>query len=177
MDALTRSAYGYADGNPLNGTDPTGMGCIFSNSKRCIGLGEIIHDAKHTAGTLLHEIVPGVPSYLNACIGGGYIGGGEVCLSRTRSGHWYLTPAVGLTTPGLIASFHGGYIHGCSNPSPAQVEGYLSGPVLTGSVGFAGSLSGVWGNERKTGNSDYGDEIGVSAPGASLMQGYGIRIP
>ena len=43
--AITRSAYGYVADNPLHGSDPSGLLYLFSNSKGCIGLSKITHDA------------------------------------------------------------------------------------------------------------------------------------
>jgi len=40
LDALTGSAYGYVNDNPLNGSDPTGLFCLIHNSKGgCLGAG------------------------------------------------------------------------------------------------------------------------------------------
>lgn len=119
-----------------------------------------------------------MPAYLGVCLGGGYIIGGQVCVDITRSGSIYVTPSIGLTTPGVTGGLHAGYIHGATDPSACQTDSFLHGLGLQGS-GTAGlSVSGLWGNEGGTGNSDYGDEVGVGwQPGASLMQGYGFRMP
>jgi RHS repeat-associated protein len=45
--AFTRSAYGYVGGNPLNGADPTGLGCGWSDPGACVS--DVWHPVRFVA--------------------------------------------------------------------------------------------------------------------------------
>jgi hypothetical protein len=119
-----------------------------------------------------------LPAYVGSCISGGFIFGVQVCVDVTKGGSIYVTPSVGVTTPGVTGSLHAGYIHGISNPFEKQIDSYLHGPSLGGSVSGGFSYGEIWGKEGRFGNCDFGNEFGVGwPPGASIMQGYGFRLP
>jgi hypothetical protein len=178
---VTRQPYQYANDDPLDLSDPTGLDWGWNPIDDIKQAGsDVGHGAttawNDTGGKVVHQIA--TAPYIGGCIGGGFIIGAQVCVDVTRSGSIYVTPSVGLTTPGITGSLHAGHIHGTDNPSPCQVNSYLHGWTLTGSATYGPSATGVWGDEGGTGNSDYGDEAGVGwGPGASVMQGYGFRLP
>ncbi len=188
--AITQAPYAYANDDPVNNVDPSGLFCwgvcSISNAWSDTG-GKAVHGATIAAGAVaygegqglsdvLYQLVPGNPAYIDTCLGFGFGVGADVCVQVTRAGHVYVAPGVGLATPGAIASVEAGYIHDRPNPCSQEVDSYLHGWTLTGGAGYAGGLSGVWGNEGSFGNNDYGDQIGVSWPGASLIQSYGFRV-
>jgi RHS repeat-associated protein len=184
LEATTGQPYEYVDDNPLNETDPLGLCpswiCGTASTVWNHTGGGVVNGAQtawnDTGGKVVHQIA--TAPYIGGCIGGGFIIGAQLCVDVTRSGSIYVTPSAGLTTPGITGSLHAGHIHGTDNPSPCQVNSYLHGWTLTGSATYGPSATGVWGDEGSTGNSDYGDEAGVGwGPGASVMQGYGFRLP
>jgi RHS repeat-associated protein len=179
-DASTRSAYAYSDGSPLNEADPTGLGCGITDLDGCAkeGVSTVasgVADAWNaTGGKVVHKIA--TADYYGACLSGGFIVGAQLCVDVTRDGSVYLTPGIGLTTPGISGNVHIGQVHG-GHATSCQVNHYLHGWELQGSLTAGTYSSGVWGNEGHLGAGDYGYEAGVGwAPGLSLMQGYGFKV-
>jgi hypothetical protein len=180
--SLTDQPYSYASDDPLNENDLTGLasGGICGFVPGCGVVTDVQNTVSGATRKVVSELAPSGldPAYSGLCFGGGFIIGAQACLDVTRQGAIYVTPSYGLTTPGITVSAHVGYIHGQTNPCPQLTDDYLHGRTLQGSGAFGAYGSGVWGNEGFFGNSDYGDEFGGGwPPGASLMQGYGFRLP
>ncbi len=65
-NTLTRSAYAYTDNSPLNGVDPTGLGCGLFSPDECVNaLADKITGAVSTANDALDATTGSVAAYLN----------------------------------------------------------------------------------------------------------------
>jgi hypothetical protein len=156
------NAYDYADQDPIDKFDLAGT-CAHGFGWACSSWKAV---KKHVKA----------PAYVGGCFGGGFWGGGQVCVDVTRAGHIYVTPSAGFETPGFSGGLHAGYIHG-GVPTDDATDKYLHGWSAQGGGGFGAGASGVWGDEGKLNKSAWGYEGGIYSPGASATQGYGFRMP
>ena len=148
MVATTRSAYGYVGGNPLNGTDPTGLWCPATPSD-CVpqvvkdAAGDVASQATSWASDI-HNALPNCTVFdgncspiiksAGICVGGGIYGGvgisGQVCLAEAN----------GYQQGGL--TYSGGYGFGLGASVGPSVE-ISNAPSL---ADFGGPFVGVGGS-------------------------------
>jgi RHS repeat-associated protein len=158
LDALTGSAYSYVDDNPLNGSDPGGLFCIFSNSKGCIGLRTIADEGIHAIGTgvfwTYQHVNINLGACIVACIGIGFQGG-QV--------YWDFG-AWGLASPGVNIDLTSRTFP-CQEPNAFEVGGGID-------LGANASV-GV----KPDGSPDWGDlQGGLSVqPGGVWIGNFGVH--
>ncbi len=182
-NAITQSAYGYVDGNPLNFTDPTGVCTRYHNGRwvndnthkpcpgakppkygfdfdRCPNLSGDNLVCLDPAWNKAHPFGGNKPAYYYAC-GTLYIF--EGCLNITNHGGVFATGGLGKGSLGVSAGT--GYINGVADPSACQVNSFLAGPSATAGGGLGLGGSAVWGNEGSSGRGAFGHEEGLIWPG------------
>jgi RHS repeat-associated protein len=149
--ALTGSAYGYVDGNPLNGTDPLGLHCF---SPECL-----VHDAQRAAHAVTQVVVNTSPlvqlaGSAGVCVGGvvGNLVGidGSACLVVDKHGDAAVV-LTGGAGPELIATAGvsvGGFVSNASNVNQLSGRsGYFGasageGPTIGADIGFGSKPCG-----------------------------------
>ena len=160
--ATTLSPYGYVYGDPLNASDPTGLGC----SAAPWDWGSCVADAwNSTGGQAVNFLQTGT---VGLCVNGSIFGGfgveGSACIVESH----------GFQHMGLTGSFGGGFglggsLSGGVEFSNAESPQDLKGPFFGGGGGF-GPVAG----EVQFGQNSCGQLIGVGyiGLGASTPQGY-----
>ena len=76
IEALTRSAYGYVDGNPLNGRDPLGLKPMWQKIKGGLDVAAVVL----SGGALIADMVPG------GQLVGAVLGGASAAVSLSAAG-------------------------------------------------------------------------------------------
>ncbi len=195
MMATTMSPHAYVSGNPLNGTDPSGLddGCAWWDAP--CHAAAILAAAEAKAAELASHAR--APDYVSLNVGAGPLPGGidnvipgtsgGVNITVSRSGHIFFTPQTGLSTPGFSASLRGGWINQWQKPSCDQVDNYIKGPSVgvdsyqpIGDGVFGPSEGVTWGNPGGFKSSDTSTEFGVGAGwghNLSAQGGYSQQLP
>jgi len=136
LDPLTRSAYGYVYGNPLNGADRTGLGCGWSDPGACVK--NTVHAVSHAvnaAGTcfvelcIAHPIEAVAAVVAVATISGLVIWGGVVACATVigciAGAPLIIIGAAGEVAAGVLA--YEEFKHrGVFYPKPERLQGALS---------------------------------------------------
>jgi hypothetical protein len=168
--ATTLSPYGYVQGNPLNSSDPAGLGplgdlilasCTGPNAgKQCGGPGHLGQTNPNGGNVTPSDYVSGCASAVVF----------ELCLSVTGTGKWYVSFGPGLGTPGVSLAI------GSVSPAPAsQLISGWSGHVGAGYyVGGGWAHNGVTAGGRCAVNGPY---FSIGTPGAGAFYTWGWNIP
>ncbi|MBI2705038.1 MAG: hypothetical protein HYX32_07080, partial [Actinobacteria bacterium] len=180
-NALTRSAYGYVGGNPLNATDPSGL---FVHDKIGVAIDlvrgsvrapdYITLDASYVWPLAVIPIWPDPP--IGIPVGAGP--GGNITISR--SGNIFLGGGPTVGSAGPSGSIRGGWFDQQNCPTAQQVDNFVSGPGVTAS----GTLP-VFGPVGPSIGQTYGfpqtaTEVGIGAtpvPGASVNGSWNFQLP
>jgi RHS repeat-associated protein len=188
LASASGSPYGYADGDPLNGADPSGLNKCEIGANPLRWAGNAVDCASKAR----------VPDYVTVDLSGGdiipgpiplpLVGGGNVTLTRT--GHIYYGPEGGVGVPGFSGAIRAGWINQTKAPTCQQLDSYVHGWGATGSAyvpfvaGIAGlSIAETWGNQSHPGNlhpNDFSTEVGVgvgAGKNVSVTETYDFRAP
>ena len=148
LDALTRSAYGYVGDNPMNGADPTGLGCGIFDPGGCVRAA--VHAATSTANNLYQDYQAGggVNASVHVAAAEGVVlgavavgistaGVGDAVIAGISVGA--LGTAVSATSAAISIGVAG---YDCANdPGTAQCTLDAIGAALS-TIGVGGSIGG-----------------------------------
>jgi hypothetical protein len=177
---MTRSAYGYADGNPLNGSDPLGL-CTHHG-----GLGGFIRDGACAAGDVVTH--PRLPDYVSidipvtfplATIGLVPVGvGPDLNITVNRDGKVYVGPGAGGGLAGFSPSIRGGWLNQTSPPCSSKVDRFSSGWSATagGTIPLVGPFGPSFGETE--GFPGSATEFGIgSGASAGAAGNHSLKLP
>jgi RHS repeat-associated protein len=198
--AITGSAYGYVEDNPLSESDPAGLypgqgivnqisqviSCITENASRLGGC----QTGARPAATVVQGTAAAVrtPDYIT--IDAGNVGlpmpvigpflGWDVNVTVTKPGHVYFGGGGAAGTPGPFGSLRGGWINGSNHPSDCTIDSFNDhwGTTVSGQVAIPGLPVGPSVGRTYGGNGTWSNEAGVgvlSSAGASRV--WSGRLP
>jgi hypothetical protein len=108
-NAITRSAYGYVYGNPLNATDPSGLYCLTGVKGHREDGSEICNGASEVANNVYHPVRAAVTAPQSAAGLATNLGAGADC--RWNSEEWVTVCYGGRTILNAPASTIGGVVN------------------------------------------------------------------
>jgi len=169
------SPLNYTPADPLNYTPADGSDAADAAD----GQGS---DDQSAAGSATPSSGPRPPDYVTLEVSGGYVLTVGVAFTFASDGNVFIGPEFGVGVPGISGTLEGGWIDQTTEPTPAQIDSFVSGwsvglggyvPVLGGVFGPAGAE--VWGQPGNFDSSSFGTQVGVGAGvgvNASLLGSY-----
>jgi RHS repeat-associated protein len=175
IEAITGQPYQYANNDPLDHSDPTGLFCG----------GPIFCPVVHTVQTVVDR---GAPDYMNINFGAvapvvGLFGlGGGASVTITRSGHIYVGSQTGVGVAGFSGSVRWGWLNQRQDTPTCNVDTFLhaQGNSVGGYAPLIGlpGVAGVGPSAAYSWNSQNAVEVGVGAGAGhdvSYSRGYNYR--
>ena len=169
------SPLNYTPADPLNYTPADGA----DTADAADGQGS---DDQSAAGSATPSSGPRLPDYVTLEISGGYVLTAGISFTFASDGNVFIGPELGVGVPGISGTAEAGWIDQTTEPTPAQIDNFVSGwsvtlggyaPILGDVFGPAGAE--VWGNPGSFDSSAFGTQVGVGAGAgvnASLLGSY-----
>ena len=163
--ASTREAYGYTGGDPLNGSDPSGLALC-------------LHVPFTNDGCRSYRRNLRAPDYVNIdvpiVLPVEFVGL-DVSVTVTRGGNLYVGDGPAAGTPGIAPSVRGGWLNQGSVPCEDKIDKFVDGWGATASAQAGLSVGETYGFGGTA--TEVGGGIFPSAGGSLVHSGKLLRLP
>lgn len=190
LETITNAPYAYANGDPVNNSDPSGLLSLSDVVQAIPAVGLAVQVANTVASVVdqgrLPDYVTVNVSAVAPVLGPLGVGAGGN-LTVTRHGQVYVGPEFSAGLAGLSVSVRGGWINQSATPSACDTDQFVSGLGVTASgyvpavLGVVGPSAGVtWGNVGATATNSTATEVGVgvgAGHNAGISVGLNFRLP
>ncbi|HZU13390.1 MAG TPA: RHS repeat-associated core domain-containing protein [Chloroflexota bacterium] len=167
----TQQPYGYAGDNPVNWDDPSGLCSLGPIKTPFWGRGPCFHLPNRG------------PDYVTVQVQVGPIVGAQAGVTVTRYGQIYGDAGANVGTPGLAVTGGAGWINQAQPPLPCQINAFVGGWSVSGSVTLDAGTGVTWGqpwepfgwNTPSMKQSDFAYEALFGTPQAGISDTYAVN--